>query len=146
MIQQVLAEILVKRLLRTIDGIITRPRRPIALVKAKGHGLAFGGAFGVLGRAWVGWVEKGLVALHADEGFGTACELCGHGCCVGGTGEVGGGDVPRELRGRHLTTTLMLPESAGSAMVGEQKRGVLLSTEENYTSTTVDQSRRAVGG
>ena len=126
MIQKLSAEIIVQSLLGTIPRLISRPRRPIALVKTKPHRLPLCRTLGVLSRANFRGIEESLIALHANQGFGPACQLCivararGQGKSrprrerLVWTFTEDSWHEPRELSGLHRTTTLMLPPPASA--------------------------------
>lgn len=126
MVQQLLSQVVIQSLLRAVPWFISWSRRPITPIETEGHRLAFRSAFGVLLRTLFRWVEESLIALHPDKWFGTSCKFCRReltkvgmsmdDTCVSLT------NAPRELRGLHRTTTLMLPSPSAMVKV-EYKAG-----------------------
>ena len=71
-IQQLLSQVVVERLLRAIVWFVARTRRPVALVEGEGHDLPLGCASrGSLrtSRSCLGGLKDRLVSLHPYETF-----------------------------------------------------------------------------
>jgi hypothetical protein len=77
MVQQLFAQIIIKRLLRAILRLVSGTGTPIGPVKAERHGAALRRALGVLRRRGFRGVNEGLVPGHPNEWLGAPGEFCG---------------------------------------------------------------------
>lgn len=78
MVEQLLSQVIVQCLLAAVICVSPFAGAPVRFVEAESHGLALCSAIraSLCGAGFWG-VEKGLVALHADERFRATAELCG---------------------------------------------------------------------